>query len=57
MKLLTWAHYALVAEDFQNVNVENAEAQLETGSEHLDDSSEQYWTALDSSEHLNSSEH
>ena len=38
MKLLTWAHYALVAEDFENVNVENAEAELETGGEHLDDS-------------------
>ena len=38
VKLLTWAHYALVAKDFENVNVENAEAQLETGSEHLDDS-------------------
>ena len=38
VKPLTWAHYALVAEDFENVNVENAKTQLETGGEHLDDS-------------------
>ena len=37
-RFLTWAHYALVAEDFENVNVKNAETELESGGEHLDDS-------------------
>ena len=38
VRVPTWGHYALVAENFENVNVENSEAELKSGREHLDDS-------------------